>query len=87
MLWNKASRPTRPRKNQRGPSNHPARYNLAYASRLFQSQPAALARPPPVAGFAKNSDFNQLEHLNTGEASYNASFTTPSSIRIDCVVR
>ncbi|MCR9210284.1 MAG: DUF1589 domain-containing protein, partial [bacterium] len=41
MTWNKASRPTRPRKNQRGPSNHPARYNLAYASRLFQSQPAA----------------------------------------------
>ena len=30
MLWNKASRPTTPRKIQRGPSNHPARYNLAY---------------------------------------------------------
>ncbi|WP_144054901.1 DUF1589 domain-containing protein, partial [Rhodopirellula europaea] len=36
--WNKANRPTRPRKNQRSPSNYPARYNLAYAPRLFPSQ-------------------------------------------------
>ncbi|EKK03101.1 protein containing DUF1589 [Rhodopirellula baltica SH28] len=32
-----------PRKNQHGPSNHPARYNLAYDAPVT---PAALARPP-----------------------------------------
>ncbi|WP_422662597.1 DUF1589 domain-containing protein [Rhodopirellula sp. UBA1907] len=39
MTWNKASRPTRPRKNQRGPSNHPARYNLAYERQRTRHNP------------------------------------------------
>nr|WP_315850985.1 hypothetical protein [Rhodopirellula europaea] len=69
------------------PVQLPSQVQPGLRATTHPSQPAASARPPPVAGFAKNSDSNHLEHLNSGESSDNASVTTPSSIRIDCVVR